>query len=71
MSEDNPLANLPQIAPSIKLDEAPRALLPAQLGHRSGFKGRLLTPADGCGVSKSGVTSVVGVKETKPGKHAL
>lgn len=60
---------LPDIGPRIDMKLLPRLYLPEEPVINSGFKGHLLSPKEGCGISKVGAPRIVGGTSAKPGKN--
>lgn len=59
---------LPDIGPRIDMKQLPRLYLPEEPAINLGVKG-LLTPKEGCGISKVLAPRIVGGSPTKPGKN--
>lgn len=60
---------MPDIGPRIALKSLSGHFLPSRPVKNSGFKGKLLTPDDGCGVSKESAHKIVGGSPAKPGQY--
>lgn len=60
---------LPDIGPRIDTRQLPRLNLPEEPAINSGVKGHLLSPNEGCGISKVAAPRIVGGSPTKPGNH--
>lgn len=60
---------MPDIGPRIPLKSLSGRFLPSRPVKNSGFKGKLLTPKDGCGVSKESAHKIVGGSPAKPGQY--
>lgn len=59
---------LPEIAPRVQMKLLPGLFLPEEPARNAGFKGKLLTPAEGCGLSKVGAGRIVGGTPARNGK---
>lgn len=62
---------MPDLGPRIDLDAKflPGLFLPEEPARNTGFKGQLLTPKDGCGMTKESAGRIVGGTPAKPGKN--
>lgn len=60
---------MPDIGPRVDLKYLPGLDLPDKPPVGTGFKGHILSPKEGCGVSKEGAGRIVGGTPAKPGKN--
>lgn len=61
---------MPDLGPRYDMKYLPGLFLPEEPIRNSGFKGQLLTPRDGCGVTKESAGRIVGGTPAKRGKIA-
>lgn len=71
MPDEDPelFKELPEIAPRVEMRYLPGLFLPEEPARNAGFKGKLLSSKDGCGISKLGAPRIVGGTPAKNGKH--
>lgn len=60
---------MPDIGPRVDLKYLPDLDLPDKPPIATGFKGKLLTPKDGCGASKESAGRIVGGTAAKAGQY--
>lgn len=59
---------LAEIGPRVDMKSLPGLLLPNETVKNVGLTGQLLSPKDGCGISKVGAQRIVGGTPAKTGK---
>lgn len=60
---------MPELGPRVDLKHMPELSLPDKPPVVAGFRGQLLKPNDGCGVSKEIAGRIVGGTPAKPGTN--